>query len=68
MGCSQILLQSQIIQKYSNYVICEHNITEENVGKKIRVINHNHENYKYIPENCDIYLNGEKKILFMIMK
>jgi hypothetical protein len=42
MGCSQILLQSQIIQKYSNYVICEHNITEENVGKKIRVINQNH--------------------------
>ena len=61
MGCNQVLLQKDIIAKYKNYIICEHNINEENLGKKIRVINHNHENYKSIPANIDIYLNGEKK-------
>ena len=37
------------------------NINEENLCKKIRVINHNHENYKSIPENmiC-IYLVKKK--------
>ena len=61
MGCSNVLVKSQILSKYSNYVICEHDITNEFLGKKIRVMNHNHENYKLIPANVDIYLNGEKK-------
>ena len=61
MGCSLKLQQHQIISKYPNYIICEHSITKENLNKKIRVINHNNENYKSIPESCDIYINGEKK-------
>ena len=64
MGCSQKLHQNEIILKYSNYIICEHNITNEFLGKKIRIMNHDHENYKLIPQNVDIYINGEKKDSF----
>ena len=67
MGCSQKLHQNEIILKYSNYIICEHNITNEFLGKKIRIMNHDHENYKLIPQNVDIYINPYSNSLIPLL-